>query len=113
MGNEGSLPMRSKFPDLVCAKCGSNRFKFPRSVDDAVKCEDCGHPVASLNELQARIVNGGRRRESRDDRLKRHAREVADSHDQLRASVAETDRLIVASKDMIRRHRQEDLEAGD
>lgn len=103
--------MKSKFPDLVCAKCGSNRFKFPKSVADAVKCEDCGTPIASLGELQETVANGNR--ETRGARLKRHAREVADSHEQLRASVAETDRLIVASNAMLRRHRQEDESAGD
>ena len=104
--------MRSKFPDLVCSKCGSNRFKFPRAVADAIKCEDCGTSVASLDELQEKIVNGKGRNETRAQRLARHAREVADSHEQLRASVAETDRLIVASNDMIRRHREEDDDAA-
>ena len=78
-----------------------------------MKCEDCGHPVATLNELPARIVGEPKRREDRTQRLKRHAHEVAKSHEDLRASVAETDRLIVASNEMIRRHRQEDDEAGD
>ena len=105
--------MKSKFPDLVCSKCGSNRFRFPKSVADAVKCEDCGTPIASLGELQETVANGKGRGESRGDRLKRHAREVADSHEQLRASVAETDRLIVASNAMLRRHRREDEDAGD
>ena len=103
--------MRSKFPDLVCSKCGSNRFKFPRAVADAIKCEDCGTSVASLSEVQDKIVNG-KGRETRDQRLARHAKEVADSHAQLRASVAETDRLNVASNDMIRRHREEDDDAA-
>ena len=105
--------MKSKFPDLVCAKCGSNRFKFPKSVADAVKCEDCGAPVGSLGELQDTVANGNGHRENRGARHKRHAREVADSHEQLRASVAETDRLIVASNAMIRRHRKEDEAADD
>jgi len=113
LGNGGSLLMKSKFPNLVCAKCGSNRFKFPKSAADDVKCEDCGHPVASLAELQAKVANGGKSSETRDSRHERHAREVAESHEQLRASVAETDRLIVASNEMIRRHRIEDKEAGD
>jgi ribosomal protein S27E len=109
----GCLHMKRKFPDLVCAKCGSNRFKFPKSADDEVKCEDCGHPVATLNELQAKIVGEPKRQESRSERLKRHAEEVAKSHEELRASVAQTDRLIVSSNEMIRRHREEDEEAGD
>ena len=68
--------------------------------------------IAAL-ELQTRIVGDGKSSESRAQRIKRHAAEVADSHEKLRASVAETDRLIVASNEMIRRHRREDEEAGD
>jgi len=109
----GSLPMKTKFPDLVCAKCGSNRFRFPKSATGVVKCEDCGREVATLGELQDKIANGKSEHESRNQRLERHAREVADSHEQLRASVAETDRLIVKSNEMIQRHRREDEEAGD
>jgi hypothetical protein len=105
--------MKRKFPDLVCAKCGSNRFKFPKSADDEVKCEDCGHPVATLNELQAKIVGDPSGKETRAERVKRHAAEVAKSHAELRASVAQTDRLIVSSNEMIRRHREEDEAAGD
>lgn len=103
--------MRTKFPDLVCAKCGSNRFNFPRSASDIVKCEDCGTPVASLGELQAKVAGGTK--ETRAQRIRRHAKEVTESHEKLRASVAETDRLIVASNAMIQRHRREDEEAGD
>ena len=85
---------------------------FPKSVEDAVKCEDCGTPGASVRELEARIVKGGDLKESRKRRLERHAREVAESHEKLRASVSQTDRLIVASNEMIRRHRKEDDEAA-
>ena len=105
--------MKSTFPNLVCVKCGGNRFNFPRSAAEAVKCEDCGTPVGSLEELQEEFVNGNGHRESRGQRIARHASEVAESHEQLRASVAETDRLIVASNAMIQRHRREDQEAGD
>ncbi len=104
---------KTKFPNLVCAKCGSNRFKFPKSADDAVKCEDCGEQVGTLADLQAKAANGGKRGESRTQRGQRHAAEVAKSHEDLRASVAETDRLIVASNEMLRRHRQEDADGGD
>ena len=104
----GTPPMMTQLPKLACPGCGSNRLFFPKSGDGAVKCEDCGQPVASLHELQDKIANGGTIKESRTKRLKRHAKEVADSHEQLRASVAQTDRLIVASDEMIRRHRQED-----
>ena len=105
--------MKRKFPDLVCAQCGSNRFKFPKAAEDPVRCEDCGHPIATLNELEAKIVGGGKSSESRADRIKRHSAEVSRSHEDLRSSVAETDRLIIASNEMIRRHRAEDEDAGD
>jgi hypothetical protein len=85
---------------------------FPKAADEAVTCEDCGSKGASLKELQAKITTG-HLRESRRQRLARHAREVAESHAQLRDSVAETDRLIIASNEMIRRHRKEDEDAGD
>lgn len=104
--------MKRKFPDLVCAKCGSNRFEFPRAAADPVKCEDCGHAIATLDELQAKIVAAPKPRESRSQRALRHAEEVARSHKDLRASVAETDRLIVASNEMIRRHRKEQDDGG-
>ena len=113
VANGGSLPVsKTRFPNLVCAKCGSNRFKFPKSADDAVKCEDCGERVSTLADLQAKVANGGKRGESRDQRGERHASEVAKSHEDLRASVAETDRLIVASNEMLRRHREENAD-GD
>jgi len=105
--------MKSKFPSLICAQCGSNRLKFPKSAADAVKCDDCGHTVASLAELQAKIVNGDDSGETRAQRRGRHAREVAESHEQMRASVAATDRLIVASHEMMKRHRKQDEAADD
>jgi hypothetical protein len=105
--------MNTRMPELVCGKCGSNRFKFPHASRDTVRCEDCGEPMASLPELQDKIANGKTPAESRDQRLDRHAKEVARSHAQLRASVAETDRLIVRSNEMLRRHRKEDEDAGD
>ena len=100
--------MKPNLSNLVCAHCGSNRFMFPASADDQVRCDECDQPVATLHELQARIVPGPARKETRVARAARHAAEVADSHDKLRASVAETDRLIIASNAMLRRHREED-----
>ena len=105
--------MKSKFPNLSCAQCGSNRFKFPKSATELVKCGDCGHPVASLGELQEQVAKGEEAAETREQRHLRHAKEVAESHAQLRKSVAETDRRIVASDEMIKRHRQEDKDGGD
>ena len=86
---------------------------FPRAADDPVTCEDCGTTGALLKELQTRLTNGDLLKEDRKQRIARHAKEVAESHARLRDSVAETDRLIVASTEMIRRHRKEDEDAGD
>jgi len=105
--------VKSRFPDLTCPQCGSNRFKFPKTSSGSVKCDDCGHEIASLAALQSRIVSTANGVESRLDRANRHASEVADSHEKLRASVAETDRLIIASNKMLRRHRQESDDASD
>jgi uncharacterized Zn finger protein (UPF0148 family) len=105
--------MTSRFPDLACPKCGSNRFKFPKTSSGSVRCDECGHEVASLDALQSQIVAKANGSESRAHRARRHASEIAESHDKLRASVAETDRLIVASNAMLKRHRQESDDAGD
>lgn len=103
--------MRSKFLNLTCTKCGSNGFKFPKLSTEIVKCADCGHPVASLGELQEKIARGEEPSETREQRRMRHAKEAEESHARLRASVAETDRLIIATDDMIKRHRKENDEA--
>lgn len=105
--------MKSRFPDLVCPECGSNRFKFPRTSGGSVKCDDCGHEIASLDALQSQIVAEASGTESRAARTRRHASEVAESHEKLRASVAETDRLIVVSNEMLKRHRRESDDAGE
>lgn|SRR5690606_33120606 len=105
--------MKSKVLNLSCPQCGSNRLKFPKSATELVKCGDCGHPIASLGELQEQVAKGEQPAESREQRHSRHAREVAESHAQLRKSVAETDRLIVASDHMMKRHRKENREGGD
>jgi hypothetical protein len=110
--NGGSLLVK-KMSDLVCANCGGNRFMFPKSAEEQVKCDDCDEPVATLHELQARIVRGPSHKESRAARAVRHAAEVADSHGKLRASVAQTDRLIVASDEMLQRHREENDDEGE
>jgi len=105
--------MKSRFPDLVCPECGSNRFKFPKTSSEALRCDECGHEVASLDALQSQIVAKANGKESRADRARRHAAEIADSHEKLRASVAQTDRLIVASNAMLKRHRQESDDLDD
>ena len=43
----------------------------------------------------------------RAERREQQAREVEASQKSLRASIAETDRLVGESEDMLRRHRQE------
>ncbi|MEO6388091.1 MAG: hypothetical protein ABIT16_05460 [Croceibacterium sp.] len=98
---------------MSCIECGSNRLKFPKASDDPVQCDDCGESLDSPNELERRIVRGKSPGENRNARQARHATEVANSHEKLRASVAETDRLIVESNNMIQRHRRESDDGGE
>lgn len=102
--------MKSRYPDLVCPKCGSNKFKFPKTSSDAVQCGDCGHEFATLDTLEEKIVAKAKSAETRVQRTRRHASEVADSHDKMRANVAETDRLIIQSNETLTRHRRENEE---
>ena len=44
---------------------------------------------------------------TRESRRAEHMREVEESQQALRASIAETDRLVTESDKMLRRHRQE------
>ena len=43
----------------------------------------------------------------RSERRKQHAAEIEASQDSLRESIAETQRLVAESDDMLRRHREE------
>ncbi len=46
-------------PELNCTNCGSNRFSYPRTMNDdtAVTCQDCGQSAGSLAELKERIAS--------------------------------------------------------
>lgn len=98
---------------LSCPNCGGNRFGFPRTDEEQVTCEECGSEVQSLGSVKALV--GGTHRAPRPpsaaDRIahrqNRHASEIEVSQAALRASVAETDRLISESDKMLRRHRRE------
>jgi hypothetical protein len=101
--------------DLSCGKCGSNRLRFPASDEGLVTCEDCGHAVLSLGELKVRVAEQMSTRPQEEqghpaDRAglrERHTSEVAASQAELKESIAETDRLVDESDDMLRRHRRE------
>ena len=104
--------------ELSCEHCGSNRLRFPATGDAPVTCEDCGKAGPLLHELQDRFASGlpgerGRRRsasahaEGRTELRERHEAEVDASQAGLRESIAETDRLVDESDDMLRRHRIE------
>lgn len=99
--------------DLSCPKCGSNRMRFPVDLDDPLICEDCGTAGISLRDAQELIATGAHDRQEtaqpagRAERRMRHTSEVEASQAELRESVAETDRLVVASDKMLRRHRKE------
>ncbi|HEX8215618.1 MAG TPA: hypothetical protein VF582_09145 [Allosphingosinicella sp.] len=101
--------MSGKVIDLSCPKCGSNRLRFPVADEDPVSCEDCGTAGKSLHEVKLLMTGSSKRSapEKRSERKKRHVSEVEVSQANLRESVAETDRLVVASDDMLRRHREE------
>jgi len=49
--------------------------------------------------------------ETRHDRRDRHARELEESQQRLRESIHETERLLTASEEMLKRHRRESDEA--
>jgi hypothetical protein len=110
--------MSGKVIDLSCAKCGSNRLRFPATDEEMVTCEDCGAAGKSLHEVKLLMsgspkAGAGAKPEKRAERRKRHTSEVEVSQSDLRKSVAETDRLVVASDKMLRRHRKEcDEEEG-
>lgn len=114
--------MSSKPSDLVCAECGSNRLRFPQTDEGDVTCEDCGDSSQSLSEVKARIAHemfgnreGGRDRAAaipaKQALRERHTSEVDASQTEVRESIAETDRLVVESDRMLRRHRKECDEA--
>ena len=98
--------------DLSCRKCGSNRLRFPDADADPVVCEDCGTAGDSLGAVKKMLGSEpaeqqGNPTENRAARRERHTSEVEASQDELRNSVAETDRLVDASDKMLRRHRKE------
>jgi hypothetical protein len=99
---------------LSCPRCGGNHLAFPDTDEEQVICEECGAAVQTLGSVKARLRDAAQQgRESRSTeqrRANRHARheaEIEASQAALRASVAETDRLIGESEKMLRRHRQE------
>lgn len=104
--------------DLSCAGCGSNRLRFPPTDEGLVFCEDCGEEIQSLGELKVRYSRefsesagaGKGSSEPPADRIarrERHTSEVAASQAELKESIAETDRLVDESDEMLRRHRRE------
>jgi hypothetical protein len=115
-----SSQRRAALLDLSCTGCGSNRLRFPREDEELVVCEECGLAAVSLGELKARYVeelSSEDKLEGPDDRAarrERHTLEVAASQAELKESIAETDRLVDESDEMLRRHRREcdEEEAG-
>lgn len=100
---------------LFCPKCGSNRLGFPQTDEEQVTCGECGSPVQTLGSLKA-IIGGDAASPPRQtksaldksvERRERHKSEIEASQEALRASVAETDRLLSESDKMLRRHRKE------
>lgn len=44
--------------ELNCAVCGGNNFKLDEMVDEdaQVVCDDCGHEIGSMAELQKMLA---------------------------------------------------------
>jgi hypothetical protein len=53
------------------------------------------------------------RQETRKQRRERHSREIEESQQKLRANIAETERLLSASDEILKRHRREIDEDGE
>jgi hypothetical protein len=104
-----------KIVELSCPACAGNRLHFPRNDNEPVVCEDCRITPGSLEDAKA-IIEGKTRRwplknqsdaERAAARRKRHTSEIEASQAGLRASIAETDRLVGESEEMLRRHHKE------
>jgi len=105
--------------DLSCDSCGSNRLHFPATDDGLVTCEDCGSNGRTLSDVKLQVAQQMADAPEQAERLsrkagkdqaslrERHLEEVEESQADLRESVAETDRLVVQSDEMHRRHLRE------
>jgi hypothetical protein len=56
--------------DIVCAKCGGNRFSIDRAAadDTRIRCDDCGHEIGTMAELKERVAAEVLRRARASDR---------------------------------------------
>jgi transcription initiation factor TFIIIB Brf1 subunit/transcription initiation factor TFIIB len=101
--------------ELSCPACGSNRLHFPKFDNEQVTCDDCRCVVGTLEDAKAimggQLDNWPTRDESASERAAtrrlRHAAEIEASHAELRNSIAETDRLVIKSNEMLRWHHKE------
>jgi hypothetical protein len=100
---------------LACPECGSNRLHFPVNDDEQVTCDDCRAVAGTLHDAKEIIagsrgewsISGRLREETGAEQRSRQAAEVETSQAGLRRSIAETDRLVIESDEMLRRHQQE------
>ena len=100
--------MKANVIDLSCAKCGSNRLRFPASDKEPVTCEDCGAAGKSLGDVKAIMASGkGTKSTKLAAQRDRHFTEVEASQASIRESIVETDRLVGEADKMLRRHRKE------
>jgi len=101
--------------ELSCPACGGNRLSFPGSDEEQVTCEDCGSTVRTLGAAKALMAGGIGKTDPDGDgasgkaarRRARHTAEIKASQTELRKSIAETDRLVIESDGMLRRHHKE------
>lgn len=44
--------------ELNCLMCGGNRFIYPAKLtdDSLIICDDCGHEVGTLADLQQKVI---------------------------------------------------------
>jgi hypothetical protein len=101
--------------ELSCPACAGNRLHFPQNDNEPVVCEDCRFAPGTLKDAQAIIegqasqwpAEGSSGEERASKRRKRHLDEIEVSQAGLRASIAETSRLVSESEEMLRRHHKE------
>jgi hypothetical protein len=95
--------------DVARCPCGSNCFISRTSDKEEVVCEDCGSPLHSLGTtkragrwLYAAIISAKVAFAPRAPDCRNRASDAG-----LRHSIAETDRLVLESDKMLRRHHKE------
>lgn len=101
--------------ELLCPECAGNRLSLPKNDNEPVACEDCRVVAGTLKDAKAMVEGkasgwpslGTSNPARASARMERHKTEIAASQASIRASIAETDRLVVESEEMLSRHQRE------